>query len=141
MSETGCHNCYGACCIGPQTMQLTLAEKEQMESAGSLFQTIAEPADHDREKVRYPIDFIVDKARNSIRWMYKADRPFEPLPAGYGRYMLIGACGNLLSSGQCGIYDDRPQVCRDFVENGSKCVLMREVKVELGRRLLPGLKH
>lgn len=32
-----------------------------------------------------------------------------------GWFLLIrGNCEHLLSSGGCGIYDDRPQVCRDY---------------------------
>jgi Fe-S-cluster containining protein len=133
--EVSCHDCFGACCQGPMTMQLTLAEKDQLERVGTKFQTILDPVDYDRDDARYPISFSINTERKTIQWIYEKTRPTEPLPANYGRYMMVGACGWLFRQGKrarrCGTYETRPQVCRDFEMGSENCITMREVKVDL----------
>lgn len=137
-AESPCSSCFGACCIGPQTMQLSQAEKDRLTAAGSILQSIAEPADYDRSDVIYPISFKINPSRRTIQWVMEAANPYEPLPAGYGRYMLFGACGNLKQNtdgtAECGIYDQRPKVCQDFEAGSPKCQRMQEITVPLGKK-------
>ena len=85
-TESLCSDCFGACCMGPQTMQLTLLEKAKLEQAGTNFETVAEPVGYDRNDVIYPIgaDIYED---GEIEWVLNETDPYEPLPAGCGRYM------------------------------------------------------
>ena len=100
-----------------------------METGGSLLQTVAEPVSYDRNDVIYPIAVNIDAQRKTVRWIAEKDRPYEPLPAGVGRYMLFGTCAFLQTDGAgweyCGAYENRPGVCRDFEEAGPTCQILR----------------
>lgn len=112
-------------------MSLTEEEYRQMVAAGSELKTIAEPVDYDRDDVVYPAGWAIDPQKGTMRMMVEKGRETEPLAAGLGRYTLWGSCGNLteiLGVEQCGIYDNRPQVCRDFEMGGPKCLLLRQLK-------------
>ncbi len=115
-------------------MQLSLLEKASLESAGTVFQSIAEPASFDRDDVIYPQAMEIDADRRTIKWLVDAENPYEPLSAGFGRYMLIGTCGWLRTTPDgkryCGTYPRRPQACQDFEEGGDNCQIMRETKVD-----------
>ncbi len=131
MTEVSCHNCRGACCKGNPllVMQLSTAELELMKSNGNNFMTVAEPVDYDREKVIYPAGIQINAKRRTFNWLAERDREYEPLPAGLGRYALVGECKNLATDENgweyCSIYNERPSVCRDFEEGGQKCRLLR----------------
>lgn len=137
--EASCETCFGACCVGPQLMQLDVFEKTRLEAVGSILQTVADPVAYDRDDVIYPVSMQIHNDRGTISWLAERGREYEPLPANYGRYMLFGACGNLKSNEQggqyCGIYESRPKVCRDFEEGGPTCQLMRAVKVSISPRV------
>jgi Fe-S-cluster containining protein len=109
-------------------MSLTDEEREMMEAAGTQLKTIAEPVDYDRDDVVYPSGWAIDREKGTMRMMTEKGRETEPLAAGLGRYTMFGTCGNLtniLGVEQCGVYDNRPQVCRDFEMGGDKCDLFR----------------
>jgi len=116
-------------------MELDVFEKTRLEAAGSILQTVASPEAYDREEVVYPVSMQINQDRGTISWLAEKGREYEPLRANYGRYMLMGACGNLRTSPEdwqfCAIYESRPKVCRDFEEGGATCLLMREVKVNI----------
>ena len=42
-------------------------------------------------------------------------------------WRLPVACRNLTAEGRCGIYADRPDVCREFAEGGAMCEAARRV--------------
>jgi Fe-S-cluster containining protein len=131
MSEVSCENCQAACCKGRPalTMQLSSEEAEFMRRPGNLLQTIAEPANYDRSDVIYPISMQVYPEKNTFQWIVETGREYEPLSAGYGRYALLGACKYLVADEngreRCGVYEDRPEVCRKFEMRGRACRLMR----------------
>jgi Fe-S-cluster containining protein len=109
-------------------MTLTEEERLQMEGVGTVLHTIAEPVDYDRDDVVYPAGWAIDPKKRTMRMVVEPGRETEPLAAGLGRYSMFGACGNLvtvLGQEQCRIYENRPQVCRDFEMGGEKCDLFR----------------
>ncbi|HET7827558.1 MAG TPA: YkgJ family cysteine cluster protein [Candidatus Saccharimonadales bacterium] len=133
--EVSCQNCRAACCKGRPAliMQLSPAELEFMRASGNILQPIEEPVDYDREDARYPIGIAsVDNERRTIRWLFEAGRETEPLPSGMGRYALLGTCKYLETDEagweRCSVYEDRPQVCRDFEEGSDKCLLLRKLE-------------
>jgi Fe-S-cluster containining protein len=129
MPENLCMSCTGACCKGPLIMSLSKEDQAQMAAAGTEFITVAEPADHDRDDVPYPIGHEFDSEKGEITEVkYLEGNETEPLVAGMGRYVMLGTCGNLtniLGREQCGIYDRRPQTCREFQAGGPACLMMR----------------
>lgn len=95
--------------------------------------TVAQPADHDREKVIYPRSYKTDENNpNKRTWTVEKAREYEPLAAGFGRYILEGTCAYLEVSEEgwerCGVYENRPKVCQDFEMGGEKCRLMRSLR-------------
>ncbi len=128
--EINCHNCSGACCRGPITMDLSSQELEFMRRPGVILKTVVEPDTIYREQARYPYDYIVDAAKETIRFLLDPKDPYKPLPAGFGRYMLIGKCGYLKEDEDgwehCSAYEQRPQVCKDFVKGSLSCQEVRQ---------------
>lgn len=128
--EINCHNCIGACCRGPITMDLSNQELEFMRRPGAILQTVVGPDTIYREQARYPYDYIVDDVKETIRFLLDPSDPYKPLPAGVGRYMLIGKCGYLKEDEDgweyCSAYEQRPQVCKDFVEGSLSCQEVRQ---------------
>jgi Fe-S-cluster containining protein len=114
MSEISCQNCRAACCKGVPllTMQLTAIEVKFMRAGGNKFQTVAEPLDHDRDKVIYPVGMQIYQERGTFQWIVEKGREYEPLPAGFGRYALVGACKYLATTEDgweyCSVYEQRP---------------------------------
>ena len=146
--EISCDDCNAACCRGNPvlTMQLSLKEVKFMKKGGNRIQTIVEPAGHVQEKARYPIGANIDPIRRTVRWIYLKGKETEPLPAGMGRYALFGECQYLETDENgheyCGVYDNRPQVCRDFEMGGDKCQTFREreglgTPIEISRKPNP----
>ena len=131
VSEISCQNCVAACCKGDPfiTMQLSADEAEFMRECGNALQTIVEPADYDQPDARYPIGGRVYLDRGTIQYIYNKERPTEPLPAGFGRFALIGACKYLrtdeVGHEYCSVYDQRPEVCRNFPVGSEKCQSFR----------------
>jgi Fe-S-cluster containining protein len=130
MSEISCQNCTAACCKGPLVMELTLEEAAFMLRGGSKLTTVAQPADHDREKVIHPVGELSSNADSNLhRWVLEPGMEYFPLPAGLGRYILRGACGYLHTSEEgwqyCGAYDSRPKACRDFTVGSDGCRVLR----------------
>lgn len=112
-------------------MSLTAEEYAMMVEAGTDLVTIAEPVDADREDVPYPAGWNLDAKGKRAEMVLEPGREYEPLAAGLGRYTMFGTCGNLieiLGIEQCGKYDQRPQVCRDFQRGGPKCRLVRQLR-------------
>lgn len=134
MSEIACTNCVAACCKGDPllVMQLTKEELSFMARSGNQFQKIESPKPYDRDDVRYPIGARINPGRRTLNFMYKASSEYEPLPANYGRYALIGACKYLATDDNgweyCSVYDERPGACQDFEMGGEKCQLIRTLK-------------
>ncbi len=112
-------------------MSLTAEERDFMRASGNAIQRVADPVDYDREEVIYPVSFKVHKRRNTLSWIVEKGREYEPLAANYGRYMLLGACKYLVTDEngweRCGVYDERPQVCRDFEMGSPKCLTLRQL--------------
>jgi Fe-S-cluster containining protein len=131
MAEVSCQNCVAACCKGNPllTMQLSTEEVAFMRAGGNVFQTVAEPADHDRDDVIYPVGMQVYPDRGTFQWQVERGREHEPLPAGFGRYALVGACKYLETDAngweRCSVYDQRPAVCRNFQLASPKCLTFR----------------
>jgi Fe-S-cluster containining protein len=123
MKEISCQTCDGVCCVGPRAITLSPQERDQMLAARTELVTVVEPADYDRPDAPYPapgMAFDPEKPEELAET--------EPLEAGKGRYILVGRCGNLqrfLGREVCLIYDQRPEVCRDFEEAGNTCIRMR----------------
>ncbi len=111
-------------------MDLMAEEAESMRSAGTNLLSVEEPTDHNRVDAIYPASFQINPETETIQWLVEKGRECEPLAAGVGRYMLIGACGHLAKTDDgweyCGNYTDRPRVCKRFEERGAKCVLLRK---------------
>lgn len=129
MSELSCRNCSAACCKGPETMELTADEHAFMIRGGSAFLTIAEPANHERTDVMYPAGVQVDEESSTVKILVREGTEFEPLAAGFGRFILWGSCGYLKTSNggweYCGAYDEKPGICGSFEMGGANCRLMR----------------
>jgi Fe-S-cluster containining protein len=129
MSEVSCQNCTAACCKGPEIMEMNAEDAEFMRAGGNLLASIAEPVDYDRSNVLKPIGMNFKRGTAIV-----ADgQEYEMLRAGLGRYMLLGDCVYLETTPegleQCGVYDDRPGMCRDFEMSGDKC---RQIRVTAG---------
>lgn len=111
-------------------MSLTQEEYEFMLIPGNRLQPVEEPKDTDQPHARYPIGIAeISKEHNTIRWVFERGRETWPLPAGYGRYALFGACKYLESDENgweyCSVYDERPKVCQDFEMGSPKCQRFR----------------
>jgi len=132
-AEISCENCTAACCKGDPfiIMQLSKRELKFMKRPGNQFQTIVKPADHVQTNARYPVEAVINRERNTVQWVYMKGRETEPLPAGMGRYALVGACKYLEKdengSEYCGVYERRPQVCQDFEMGSPNCETLREL--------------
>jgi Fe-S-cluster containining protein len=129
MSEVSCQNCTAACCKGPEIMEMDAKDAKFMRDGGNLLAAIAEPVDYDRDDVLKPIGMNFEKGTVVV-----ADgQEYEPLKAGLGRYMLLGDCVYLETtpegSQQCGVYENRPAICRGFEMGGDKC---RTIRVNTG---------
>jgi Fe-S-cluster containining protein len=112
-------------------MSLTLEELSFMLRGGNKLLTVEQPQTKDRENVIYPLGYEEYPDKPGVRkWLINPDNPYEPLAAGFGRYILLGNCAYLevTEDGweRCGVYEDRPQVCRDFQMSSEKCVMLRE---------------
>ena len=131
--EISCDNCRAVCCKGDPFLIMQLSDDELafMQTSGNTFQTIETSVDYNRKDARYPIGGRIDQVRRTIRWIYEIGHETEPLPAGFGRYAMVGTCSNLMvtESGVeiCGVYEARPQVCRDFAVASEKCVQLRQI--------------
>lgn len=109
-------------------MSLSEKERRQMEDVGTTLFPIAEPVDHDRDDVPYASDWRVDLIEGTIEMVLEPGKETEPLKAGFGRYLMLGPCGNLVEVDgieMCGIHEERPQVCWEFEMGGEKCNLLR----------------
>jgi Fe-S-cluster containining protein len=130
MEEINCHNCQAACCTGPLPIELSQPEYDQMAAAGTVFITIAEPAAHDRSDVPHPAGVLIDEGDpGKTRTRVIETGGHWPLAAGEGRYILLGKCANLrtfLGWEHCGIYDERPRVCRGLEVGGFACRFIRQ---------------
>jgi len=129
--KLSCENCKAACCKGTPMMVIELAADEaaQMREAGTDLMTVVEPKDHGQPTAIYPVGARLDDDGTQGEWELDPDNPFEPLKAGMGRYMMIGACGNLVVNKKghesCGIYETRPAICAQFPVGSERCVSMR----------------
>lgn len=119
--ESLCASCIGACCMAKTIMELSPQEAEYMQDAGTDLQVLS------KQEV---------KAISGGRKAPKPDR-------GSSYYMLTSDCGNLdQETRQCGDYENRPNVCREFDEGSYQCGRMRDVRmaqyaVELGMPTMP----
>ena len=92
-----CHSCGGVCCHAGTVLPLSLQEAGLLQAAGT--------------------DMVV-----------QTHDPYDvPAPDGRQFYLLNGDCGNLDADGRlCTVYEDRPQVCRDFVMGSVACQGIRD---------------
>ena len=132
MSEINCKNCQAACCRANEIVSLTLEEASFMLRGGNKLITVAQPSDHDREKVLYPRGHELDEETGRIIFFAEKGNEYEPLAAGLGRYVLTTDCAYLRTDESgwdyCGAYDERPKVCSDFEVGGEKCQIMRVLR-------------
>jgi hypothetical protein len=113
-------------------IELTAPEHEQMAEAGTTLVTIAEPVPYDREKVPHPahVPLNLDRPKDVLEQTYQHGERW-PLPAGLGRYIMLGSCGNLktlMGWEYCSIYEDRPRACHKLQMGGMACRLIRQEK-------------
>ena len=123
-----CQNCVAACCKGGLIVSLTMEEASFMLRGGNTLTTVAQPVGHNRDDVIYPVSYDLDGLGRKT-WLVESERPYEPLPAGFGRYILEGSCKYLVGTEGgielCGVYEQRPKVCQDFMVGGEKCQILR----------------
>lgn len=131
MSENFCEACPAACCRNVQ-MDLTDDERSFMQRAGSTLVTVVESSEVQQPDARYAAGYELDedeKGTPIVRVLGLKDNETHPLRAKFGRYLLVGDCGNLVVSDKgvqfCGAYKDRPTICREFKAGGLKCTLIR----------------
>jgi Fe-S-cluster containining protein len=106
-------------------MEMNAKDAKFMRDGGNLLAVIAEPEDFDRDDIIKPIGMNFEKGTVVV-----ADgQENESLKAGLGRYMLLGDCVYLQTTPdglqQCGVYEDRPSMCREFEMGGDKCKTIR----------------
>jgi Fe-S-cluster containining protein len=127
--EVSCQNCVAACCKGNLLLGLKLEEASFMIKGGNKIETVEWPVNYDRDNVIYPYGYEIDKNGNKF-WLVDPEKPTEPLKADLGRFMLIGSCKYLETDTDgreyCGVYNERPDVCREFVVGAEKCLMLRE---------------
>jgi len=106
-------------------MELSAEDFAFMKKGGNVLIAIAEPVDYDRDKIFKPIGIDIIKGTALLAEGHE----YELLRAGLGRYMLLGDCVYLKTSPegleQCGVYEDRPAMCRGFEMGGDMCRHMR----------------
>ena len=130
MAEISCENCTSACCRADTLVELTLEEVSLLIRGGTKLLTVAMPSPHDRDDVIYPIGHEYDPDTGNRAWILEKARPFEPLAANMGRYILATDCAyvgtNEVGQSICTIYEERPAICREFEMGGDKCQRIRE---------------
>lgn len=133
MSEISCRNCESACCkpsiAAPYILQLTDKELAFMEASGNKLVAVVDPVKYERDDAPYPTTVWLNKS-GDVELATEDDETWH-LPAGFGRYIMIGACGYLTTDinnhEQCSVYIQRPQACRDFQVGSLACMKMREI--------------
>jgi Fe-S-cluster containining protein len=115
-------------------LSLSLDEASFMLRGGNKLITVAQPKNIDREEVIYPIGYETgEDSPNKRTWLLEPGREYEPLKAGFGRYILQGDCSYLQVSEEgweyCGVYEARPEVCRTFEMGAEKCQLLRALRL------------
>jgi Fe-S-cluster containining protein len=59
-------------------------------------------------------------SRSTVRRMVKMEGlPFTPMEKGNVEWFF--SCSKLTESGRCGIYEDRPEVCRKYIASTEIC--------------------
>lgn len=124
-----CARCNpSACCMGNLVIQLTQEEAIRMTETGNRLVTVELPRPYFRRDVPYPISYENDDLGLTTAHV-EVGREFEPLEAGYGRFIMANRCSNLktdmLGRTSCAIYDDRPKACADFEPGGESCHKMQ----------------
>lgn len=98
-----CDKCFapGQCC-----RQIVLFNSEGIESS-FWFDDGLHSVLKDMERRELPF------VPRSVRWQAKVDQPDDP---DHGRPYagIVFSCPSLLPNGRCGIYDERPNICRNF---------------------------
>lgn len=147
MIEISCEGCIGACCkssFGTSVvMDLDKGEYSRLTEAGTDFLTLVDPEPYNRYNALMPYGEIVDPDTGTSELVFDRSAPGLLLMAGYGRYILRGACGNLAEENGraiCMDYDNRPQVCRDFDVGGEECLDLRNrygIEAEVSVQITP----
>jgi len=73
---------------------------------------------------RFVVVAVGEMTADQRRWA-EMRGPLDFKHEGAMAWRLPVACRNLTAAGRCGIYADRPDVCREFAEGGEMCEAAR----------------
>lgn len=115
-SGVSCENCTAACCRAGTLMILSETDHQNNRKAMALRRLAkatrqVQPVLIQAEGVKsdgtkYPIPMLIN------------------IPAHHGAYVMSKDCGRLKGN-RCGIYDDRPQACKDYIVGSPECLEAR----------------
>ena len=69
---------------------------------------------------RFVVVLVGDMTPDQRRWA-EMRGPLREVRDGAWEWELPVACPSLTAAGRCGIYDERPGVCREFAVGGEMC--------------------
>lgn len=131
-SRISCGDCVGACCRKNVAQELTAEEAKYFTDSGNVLTKLCEPVEfsgiHD-------FSYIVgyQEIGGQPHALVKTESSY--LAAGHGLYMMMNDCV-FLSDDQngpiCTAYEQRPGICREFIEGAYSCRVMREQKSKSG---------
>jgi Fe-S-cluster containining protein len=116
LQEVSCDNCTAACCRAGSLVVLDEIEHQKHRKAMALrtlirFRRYAQAAFIEAEGInpdgtKYPMPMVIK------------------VPANRGAYLMEQDCGRL-EDNKCGIYEERPQACRDYKVGSPECIEAR----------------
>ncbi len=123
MTEINCRLCIAACCSPNIALQLTDAEKQFLEAAGTVLKQEVRPM---------PIDFLayMNSTGPAGSIDFENDEALV-IQAYHGLYLMLTQCGHVEKQGDfeyaCGAYDQpgRPKICEKFIVGGKACQKIR----------------
>lgn len=123
MEMISCSDCNGACCRGDTILPLNSSEADLLRRAGARLGNPLEPG----------VDYTKRSNRKTIKDTELRNAARE-LRSGQELYLRNGDCPLLTPEGDCSIYAERPDICREIKVGGFACKQMREFQgiVDLG---------
>lgn len=113
-----CNNCVGACCRAGTAIELT--EREAYENRHQMtLSRLVEARRRQQQVIIQAEGFDADGRRVAVPTLMRISRD-------HGLYALTEDCGHLTDDNRCGIYENRPQACRNYEVGSAACLGARQ---------------